>query len=336
MRNLVVLIAGALILGSCNSGYEKTKSGARFKIVESKGGKLIKLKDIVRMDQVILIPERDTILYNTHGQMPSYMGIDTARNLEYVQYTLSEVLMRSKVGDSVVVVFSSDSLAMRTNPQTGKREAMYNDVLQRGGFVTMRIRVNKSYANDAEVGPDLALDREKENQRRTVERKAAQEKWMKEMQEKHQAEIREIEAYLQKNNIKTVKTPLGVYVEVQQAGTPPIGQVGAKAEVNYTGRLLKDGKAFDSNVDPSFEHPFPMGVVIGGGGVIPGFDDGLRYFGKGGRGRIFIPSYLGYGEEGSKDRIPPNATLIFEVEMKNIAPADAAGTHSPGDGHTDH
>jgi FKBP-type peptidyl-prolyl cis-trans isomerase FkpA len=331
MRHLIVLVAGAVLFGSCNSGYEKTKTGARFKVVESKGGKPIKLKEIVRMDQVILIPERDTILYNTHGQMPSYMGIDTSKSLAYVQYTLSEVLTHCKVGDSVVVVFSSDSLAKRRNPQTNQVEAVYDDVLQRGGFVTMRIRISKSYATEAEVGPDITADREKENLRRTAERKAAQEKWMKEMQVKYQAEVKEIETYLQKNNIKTVKTPSGAYVEVQQLGTGTVGEMGSKAEVYYTGRLLRDGKAFDSNVDPSFQHPFPMGVVIGGGGVIPGFDEGLRYFGKGGRGRIFIPSYLGYGEQGSQDRIPPNAPLIFEVELRNIT-----GSNPAGDGNTDH
>lgn len=319
MRNLIVLLAGAVLLGSCNMSYEKTKSGLRYKIFKGKGGAELKAGDFVKFNQVALIPERDTVLFTTYGKMPGYTRIDTGA---MVQYSFAEVLPKMKVGDSAIIVFSVDTLKNRGMIRD------YDNTFRKGGQITFRMRVLKKYANEAEVNKDYQADLKVEQQRMSREAELASK-----------TEISELEAYLKKNNIKTIKTPSGAYVEITQPGTGSAKDTGTVVDVFYTGKLLKDGSTFDSNVDPKFGHTEPFTLLLGTGGVIKGFEEGLMEFGEGGRGRIFIPSYLGYGPQGNPPTIPPSATLIFEVELRDIKPKPAAGAR-PGtpatDPHGDH
>jgi FKBP-type peptidyl-prolyl cis-trans isomerase len=95
----------------------------------------------------------------------------------------------------------------------------------------------------------------------------------------------------------------------------------AKVEVNYSGRLKADGKAFDSGEAAKFKV----------GQVIPGFAQGLQLMQPGGKYRLCIPAALGYGEAGAGEDIPANADLVFEVELlsfttpppKPVIPAEA-------------
>ena len=80
--------------------------------------------------------------------------------------------------------------------------------------------------------------------------------------------------------------------------------------VHYTGMLL-DGTTFDSSV----ERGVPFDFNLGQGQVIKGWDEGIGYFNKGAKGTIYIPSSLGYGPSGAGGVIPPNAVLIFDIEL---------------------
>lgn len=89
---------------------------------------------------------------------------------------------------------------------------------------------------------------------------------------------------------------------------------GSKVEVHYTGWLDKDGalgNKFDSSVDRGFPFKFNVGV----GQVIAGWDEGVMLMKVGEKRRFFIPSKLGYGAYGAGNVIPPNADLIFDVEV---------------------
>jgi FKBP-type peptidyl-prolyl cis-trans isomerase FkpA len=307
MRNLFILLAGVLLLGSCNMTYEKTKSGIRYKIFKGKGGKQIKIGDFVQYNQTVLIPERDTVLYSTYGKMHGYDKVVA----EEATRPYMEILPKCSVGDSIVLLVSVDSMAKKNLIQ-------YNNVFRRGSMLTFRMRITKSYSTEAEITADVMQETKAENERKE-----------KELAAKSQSEIKELESYLSKNNIQYTKTPSGAYVEIKEKGTGPIGDTGATAMVFYTGKLFKDGKVFDSNTDPKFQHTEAYPVNLGMGGSVRGFDEGLMYFGKGGKGRIFIPSFLGYGDQGAGDRIPPNASLIFEVEIRDIKPKQAASATVP-------
>jgi peptidylprolyl isomerase len=113
---------------------------------------------------------------------------------------------------------------------------------------------------------------------------------------------------------KQVTTASGLkYVDVKVgSGASPVK--GKPVKVHYTG-TLENGKKFDSSVDR--KQPFTF--VIGVGQVIPGWDEGVMSMKVGGKRKLIIPSKLGYGAQGAGGDIPPNATLLFDVELLDVA-----------------
>ena len=89
---------------------------------------------------------------------------------------------------------------------------------------------------------------------------------------------------------------------------------GDTIKVHYTG-WLEDGTKFDSSIDRDDPFSFPVDV----GYVIKGWDEGVKGMRIGGKRKLIIPSELGYGAHGAGDVIPPNATLIFEIELLDIS-----------------
>ena len=113
---------------------------------------------------------------------------------------------------------------------------------------------------------------------------------------------------------KSVTTPSGLkYVDVKVGnGASPVK--GKQVKVHYTG-TLENGKKFDSSVDRNE----PFSFVIGVGQVIQGWDEGVMSMKVGGKRKLIIPSKLGYGAAGAGGVIPPNATLLFDVELLDVA-----------------
>ncbi|MFM2225370.1 MAG: hypothetical protein RJA07_1572 [Bacteroidota bacterium] len=110
------------------------------------------------------------------------------------------------------------------------------------------------------------------------------------------------------------RTADGLYYVITQAGTGNTPQVGQTITANYTGSLL-DGKKFDSNILPEFNHVQPFEFPVGQGRVIQGWDKGFMLFNKGTKATLYIPSKLAYGAGGAGELIKPNSCLIFDVEL---------------------
>lgn len=94
-------------------------------------------------------------------------------------------------------------------------------------------------------------------------------------------------------------------------------QSGDMVAMNYTGRL-EDGTVFDSNIDPKFKHVEPFVFNLGAGQVIPGWDKGIVGMKIGEKKTLTISPEDAYGANGIPGVIPPNSTLIFEVELLSI------------------
>jgi FKBP-type peptidyl-prolyl cis-trans isomerase len=113
---------------------------------------------------------------------------------------------------------------------------------------------------------------------------------------------------------KTVTTASGLkYVDVV-VGKGASPTAGKQVKVHYTG-TLENGKKFDSSVDRNEPFSFTIGV----GQVIKGWDEGVMTMKVGGKRKLIIPSNLGYGARGAGGAIPPNATLLFDVELLDVA-----------------
>ena len=110
-----------------------------------------------------------------------------------------------------------------------------------------------------------------------------------------------------------VTTASGLKYIDELVGPGDAPEKGKRVKVHYTGRLT-DGKKFDSSVDRGDPFEFTIGV----GQVIRGWDEGVMSMKVGGKRQLIIPADLGYGKRGSPPVIPPDAELIFDVELLGV------------------
>jgi peptidylprolyl isomerase len=116
---------------------------------------------------------------------------------------------------------------------------------------------------------------------------------------------------------KTMTTPSGLQITDSTIGTGATPKPGQICVMHYTGWLYQDGakgKKFDSSLDRGQPFEFPLGKHQ----VIAGWDEGVASMKVGGKRTLIIPPELGYGARGAGGVIPPNATLIFDVELLDV------------------
>lgn len=114
-----------------------------------------------------------------------------------------------------------------------------------------------------------------------------------------------------------ITTPSGLQYEDTVVGTGAAAQAGQHVTVHYTGWLYENGAA-GRKFDSSKDRRDPFRFDLGAGMVIRGWDEGVQGMQVGGTRRLVIPPQLGYGSRGAGGVIPPNATLLFEVELLGI------------------
>ena len=109
------------------------------------------------------------------------------------------------------------------------------------------------------------------------------------------------------------KTESGLVYVIEEQGTGAKAESGKMVSVHYTGKL-ENGNKFDSSHDRNAPIEFPLGM----GRVIPGWDEGIQLFNVGGKGTLFVPYALGYGERGYPPVIPAKSNLIFDIEVVDV------------------
>jgi FKBP-type peptidyl-prolyl cis-trans isomerase len=134
----------------------------------------------------------------------------------------------------------------------------------------------------------------------------SREKRMAAEKEAHEAELDKLAAGFN-------KTDSGLRYQILQKGTGAKAEKGQTVSVHYKGQLA-DGTVFDSSYKRNQPLEFPVGV----GQVIPGWDEGICLLNEGDKARLVIPSNLGYGSRGAGGVIPPDATLVFDVELMKV------------------
>jgi FKBP-type peptidyl-prolyl cis-trans isomerase FkpA len=305
--SLAVIIIAAAGFTSCkHGGYTTTKSGLQYDIHTSKGGKKPKVGDYIKIHYVMKT-DKDSVVqssYDPKGQMqgkPIPVPFAKPQRLS----DLMEGFAMLGEGDSATFRINSDSLF--SSP------AQRPPFIKAGEFVKFVVKLEK-------------IETQEQFMKEMETMKAEMMKKMEGMKaEQAKKDDDSWQAYFKENNIKAEKTASGLYYTIEKAGTGDNVKAGDTAYVNYAG-MLTDGKVFDSNIEDVLKKnkidrpgPFkPLDVPVGQHRVIPGWDEGLTLFKKGGKGKLFIPSVMAYGPQGSPPVIPGNSNLVFTVEIVNV------------------
>ncbi len=118
--------------------------------------------------------------------------------------------------------------------------------------------------------------------------------------------------YVYQRRDHSIKTPSGLRYTDLVVGTGPSPVRGQKVTVHYTGRL-ENGTQFDSSVGKA-----PMTYQLGKDPMIKGLDEGVMTMKVGGKRQLIVPPNLGYGSQGNPPAIPPNSTLLFDLELLGV------------------
>jgi FKBP-type peptidyl-prolyl cis-trans isomerase FkpA len=281
VQKLLLLILLAGIFGCGNADYVRNSDGLIFRVIPTGKGDLIKPKYFLKIHQSMEVG--DSLFYSTFGKVPSYGLFDS---MQVATHDFLDILYLMRKGDSAIVIRSVDTLVKRGALQ-------YNEVFKKGGRMKVKIKVLEIFSTE----------------------EALQEDRNKEFDAFKKRDIEELKSWAATQNIKDVRSlPQGVLIKTEKAGSGDSIDSAMQVTVNYTGSLL-NGKVFDSNVDSSFGHAEPFKFVVGMRQVIEGWDLAVKDMKVGEKARIFIPSHLAYGMQGSGPSIPPYSHLIFDIEV---------------------
>ncbi|ULQ53983.1 FKBP-type peptidyl-prolyl cis-trans isomerase [Flavihumibacter fluvii] len=281
----------ALMMAACggSADYSKTASGITYKIVEKGSGPQVKLGQYLKVHYTQKV--NDSVLASSFGGTPAFAKVDSLGPV----YNPAEVFRFLHKGDSVVIIQEVDSL-LKQNP-------VMPPFMKKGDKFILTLRVADVLESEQQV-------------------QALQQEEMK-GQELRDADA--VAAYIKKNSINAEKIGRGTYVTVQSEGTAPNADSGKFVSVRYRGKVMATGKEFETNMEPGKE---PISFPLGQGQVIAGWDEGLKKFGKGGKGTLYIPAFLAYGMRPGPGG-QPNEALIFDVEMVDIADKAPAPKQNP-------
>ena len=312
MKRLFFAFSAVTILGlaACNVNYKTTPSGMKYKILTGKvvGADTMGVQaapgDVVKFKFKFSIPELgDTVWRNAYEMMPQYTKVDTSAR---TKMTFLEIFPQLKSGDSAEVIISVDSIIKQGGPNQGLPPFM-----TKGRHVKATISILNVFKDEATAQADIAKERTKQQE--------ISEKKLKQA-------TADLDKYIKDKGLKAVKTKSGAYVVIDEPGDiSKKADSGMTATIKYTGSLLSNGKAFDSNIDSTIAgHTDPLPIAVGQHRSIVGMDEGLRLFGKGAKGTIYIPAELAYGDRDQGEKIPAFSNLKFDIQVLDVTPSDSA------------
>lgn len=314
MRRLFYALAGLAFIAfaSCNLNYKTTKSGIKYKIYSGKAsaadttGVALKVGDIVKFNFKYVIPGsngKDSVLKNTYDGMPAMAKIDTG---EMTKFSIMEIIPLMKAGDSAMAIIPVDSI-LKMMPMGAP------PFFKKGDKLKAYISVLNVYKDEAAARADAEKEQAKEKVKEDAKNKAAAAK---------------LDEYIKSNGIKATKTANGVYVVLTNPGDISLkADSGMTASVLYTGHVVGENKIFDTNIDSTSDkyHKGTIDINVGQHSVIPGWDEALRLFGKGGSGKIYIPSGEAYGAQESP-AFPAYSNLEFDIQVVDVKKSEPAKT----------
>jgi FKBP-type peptidyl-prolyl cis-trans isomerase len=285
MKAIYTILAASVLFVSCNQ-YQKTKSGLLYKISHGSGKEKLKVGQIAIINLEFKAGPKDSILFSTAGHIPTAAMVDTSAQSKY---NFPELLPLCSVGDKIDFALSTDTLR--------KLGANFpdNPVFAPKSYIKGKVEILKVLNKQEDVQQYMEQEADKEKDK----------------------EIKDIEEYLKKKNIKAEKTVGGTYVQVDSTGVGDKADSGKQVSIYYTGTLLSTGKEFDSNIKNGVKQQ-PYTFVVGRRQSIPGMEEGIKYFAKGGKGKLYIPAMQAYGQRGNPPVMPAYANLVFDIEVADV------------------
>jgi FKBP-type peptidyl-prolyl cis-trans isomerase len=288
---ITLIVSAVLAIGmlSCSTDYQKTKSGLVYKIFPG-GSKdsVAKFNNVIKFN--VLYKINDSVLYDSHGKMPQFFGVSQQDANSYSPFELFTMLRK---GDSVVTTQSVDTLFKK-----GMQQQI--PFAKKGDQIKTYIKVLEVFRVDSIARKDYEAEMAKDKPRQEKETEEAQAK-------QKGKEEKEMQAYFSANKITPVRAPKGTYVLIKEKGNGEPAAVGKFVTVKYSGKGLVNNQVFDAGV---------YVFQVGPGNAIQGWHDGIPLFNKGGKGTLFVPGTLAYGQDGPAG---PFATLVFDVEILNVS-----------------
>lgn len=271
----------AKALGLTEKDIMFSKRGLIYKYHLNAPGREATLNDVVEL-QFVLKNSKDSILRNTFEEGQAI--ISTLQKPRFMG-SFEEGLALMSAGDSCTFWISADSMFAK-----GIGAAM-PAFIEKGSLLRFDVKMSNVWSMEEYL---------KARELRTIEAQMKEDKFLLD--------------YFSKNNIQVSQVgETGIYYQQLSPGNGTHPQKGQQVKVHYTGKLI-NGKVFDSSVSRGEPFVFTVGV----GQVIEGWDYGIPNMSVGEKGILYIPSYRGYGERGAGGAIPPDAILIFEVELIEV------------------
>lgn len=279
---VTMVVAAVLFFGCQSEEFKVSEDGYEYKYVKKGSGELPAQGEIV-VYNMKYVNEKDSLLFETSSEQPALIPCDS------MQWNNAGPLFKA-----FNIIKEGDSILIKIPTKTLFAESFRSPVppsLDPEGTITFCIGASKIMTQE-EMQQEAIARGEKQLQK----------------------DIDVIDDYLAQNNITAQSTESGLRYVIDVEGTGDYPEPGDNVKVHYTGTLL-DGTKFDS----SFDRNEPINFAIGRGQVIMGWDEGIALLKKGGKGTLYIPSTLAYGERGAGGgQIPPNTPLKFDVELVEI------------------
>jgi FKBP-type peptidyl-prolyl cis-trans isomerase FkpA len=300
---LFILALTIAVNASAQTGMQTTAKGVSYQVFTHNTGDKIKLSDVITFN-VIQRTGTDSVLFSTYAAGHTVQAqIQPSQNAG----DLMDIFPLLTVHDSAFIKVPTDSIFK------GHDDAR-PPFFPKGSYTNITIKIEKVQSmNEAMAERNAELEKIKT------------------------AEAENTAKYIASHKLVLNTTPSGLKYVITKTSLKAKPLKGDTLLVNYAGRTLDD-HVFDSSIAEvakaaNLQQPGrtyePIEVVVGTGGVIPGWDEGLLLMNEGSKATFVIPSALGYGAQGQGD-IKPYSTMVFDVELVKIKPTKHAVVARPG------
>jgi FKBP-type peptidyl-prolyl cis-trans isomerase FkpA len=298
MKYIIWLLALIIVVNArAQTAMQRSPKGALYRLFTHNLGEKIKLNDVITF-HFTQKTDKDSLLFSTYtAGRPVQAQVTPSQGVG----DLMEIFPLLAVNDSAYVRIPTDSIF---KGHEDKRPAFF----PKGSYLNFTLKIERVQSlNDAIAEKNAAVDKIKTG------------------------ELSEANNYITGHKLILKTTPSGLKYVITRPTLKRKPLKGDTVLVNYAGRMTDD-KVFDSSIasvakSAGLNQPGrayePLQVIIGAGGVIPGWDEGLQLLNEGSKATFVIPSHLAYGEQGYGD-IPPFKTLIFDLELVKVKPAKHA------------